>query len=328
VLALLEWHWPSRRGSRALQVLFWVYSLQAAAIGVLYFVRREWVTPFGAVDGPEAVRVTGGMFADYGSSALISGLFFLTVALFGSKPAYRWLAAGAYVGTWALLVLSQTRSTMAAGVAFLVIMLHAHPRARVQGALIAAGVGLGIAALLPAVMEGIVTVGTRRGEGLDTLSGRTEAFSFLIEKWQDSPLLGYGFAAGTRNSLIDFVDRRGLNIGAGHDALSTVLVDLGLVGLALLLAAFVSAWIAVGRLYRATASDRQATVTTHQVACLMVWVTFNAVVDKGFAGPFEVFMVAIVATWALRKQAADRRPHPRWAAATRGSLATVEGERS
>jgi hypothetical protein len=69
-------------------------------------------------------------------------------------------------------------------------------------------------------------------------------------------------------------------------------------------------------------------VTTHQVACLMVWVTFNAVVDKGFAGPFEVFMVAIVATWALRKQAADRRPHPRWAAATRGSLATVEGERS
>jgi O-antigen ligase len=329
VLALLEWHWPSRRGSRALQVLFWVYSLQAAAIGILYFVRREWVTPFGSVDGPEAVRVTGGMFADYGSSALVSGLFFLTVALFGSKPAYRWLAAGAYVGTWALLVLSQTRSTMAAGVAFLVIMLHAHPRARVQGALIAAGVGLGIAALLPAVLEGIVTVGTRRGEGLDTLSGRTEAFSFLIEKWQDSPLLGYGFAAGTRNSLIDFVDRRGLNIGAGHDALSTVLVDLGLVGLALLLAAFVSAWIAVGRLYRATASDRQATVTAHQVACLLVWATFNAVVDKGFAGPFEVFMVAIVGTWALRKQAADRRLHPRWAAAaTRGTPATVGSERS
>jgi O-antigen ligase len=125
-----------------------------------------------------------------------------------------------------------------------------------------------------------------------------------MDKWQDSPLLGYGFAAGTRNSLIDFVNRRGLNIGAGHDALSTVLVDLGLVGLALLLVAFISAWVAFSRLYRATASDRQATVTTHQVACLLVWVTFNAIVDKGLAGPFEVFMVAIVATWALRKQAA------------------------
>ena len=96
---------------------------------------------------PEPVRVTGGIFADYGSSALISGLFFLTVALFGSKPVYRLLAGGAYVGTWVLLVLSQTRSTMAAGVAFLVIMLHAHPRARVQGALIATGVGVGIAVL-------------------------------------------------------------------------------------------------------------------------------------------------------------------------------------
>jgi O-antigen ligase len=304
VLALLEWHWPSRHGSRALQVLFWVYSLQAAAIGILYFVRREWVVPFGAVDGPEPVRVTGGMFADYGSSALISGLFFLTVALFGSRPAYRWLAAAAYLGTWALLVLSQTRSTMAAGIAFLVIMLHAHPRARVQGALIAAGLGLAMAAIFPAALKGVTDVGTRRGEGLDTLSGRTEAFAYLMDKWQDSPLLGYGFAAGTRNSLIDFVNRRGLNIGAGHDALSTVLVDLGLVGLALLLVAFISAWVAFSRLYRATASDRQATVTTHQVACLLVWVTFNAIVDKGLAGPFEVFMVAIVATWALRKQTA------------------------
>jgi O-antigen ligase len=319
VLALLEWHWPSRRGSRALQVLFWVYSLQAAAIGILYFVRREWVVPFGAVEGTEPVRVTGGMFADYGSSALISGLFFLTVALFGSKPAYRWLAAGAYVGTWALLVLSQTRSTMAAGVAFLFIMLHAHPRARVQGALVTAGVVLGIIALLPTALDEIVNVGTRRGEGLDTLSGRTEAFAYLMERWQDSPVLGYGFGAGTRNALIDFVARRGLNIGAGHDALSTVLVDLGLVGLSVLFAAFVSAWMAVVRLYRATASDRQATVSAHQVACLMVWVTFSAVVDKGFAGPFEVFMVALVAIWTLSRQALTQRPAPERVAVVAGS---------
>jgi O-antigen ligase len=335
VLALLEWHWPSRHGSRALQVIFWVYSLQAAAIAILYFVRREWVTPFGSEAGTQSLRLTGGMFGDYGSSALISGLFFLTVALFGSRPAYRWLAAAAYVGTWALLVLSQTRSTMAAGIAFLVIMLHAHPRARVQGALIAAGLGLAMAAIFPAALKGVTDVGTRRGEGLDTLSGRTEAFAYLMDKWQDSPLLGYGFAAGTRNSLIDFVNRRGLNIGAGHDALSTVLVDLGLVGLALLLVAFISAWVAFGRLYRATASDRQATVTTHQVACLLVWVTFKAVVDKGLAGPSEVFMVAIVATWTLRKQAAtalhrqagDGRDS-RWAAVapeTRRSVATAEG---
>jgi O-antigen ligase len=316
VLALLEWHWPSRQGSRALQVLFWVYSLQAAAIAILYVVRREWVVPLGAVSGTEPVRLTGGMFADYGSSALIAGLFFLSVALFGNKLRWRLSAAAAYAGTWVLLVLSQTRSSMAAGVAFLVIMLHAHPRARVHGTLVATGVILGIVALLPAARDEIISVGTRRGEGLDTLSGRTEAFTYLMDRWRESPLLGHGFAAGTRNSLIDFVDRRGLNIGAGHDALSTVLVDLGLVGLSLLLAVFASAWIAVVALYRTTASDQQATVSAHQVVCLMVWVTFNAVVDKGFAGPFEVFMVTLVATWTLRRQALARRygPHPAGAA--------------
>ena len=68
LLALLEWHWPARHGSRAMQVLLAVSTLQAVAIGVLYFVDREWVTPFGSGDGREPVRVTGGVFADYGSS--------------------------------------------------------------------------------------------------------------------------------------------------------------------------------------------------------------------------------------------------------------------
>jgi hypothetical protein len=310
VLALLEWHWPARGSSRALQVLFVVYGLQAAAIGVLYFVHREWVVPFAALSGPEPVRVTGGVFGDYGASALISGLFFLTVALFGRKPVHRLLAGVAYLGTWALIILSQTRSTMAAGVAFLVIMLHAHPRARVQGLLIATGVGLTIVALLPAALKEIVSVGTRRGEGLDTLSGRTDAFSYLMDQWQASPLLGNGFAAGTRNALIDFVVREGLNIGAGHDALSTVLVDLGVVGLLLLLVAFISAWVAVLRVHRAARHRQEANVAAHQLVCLLVWVTFKAVVDKGLAGPFPVFMVALVGIWTLRKQCLTQPVEP------------------
>jgi hypothetical protein len=301
VLALLEWHWPSRDGSRALQVLFLVYCLQAAAIGILYFVHREWVTPFGSGGDSEPVRLTGGVFGDYGSSALLSGLFFLTVVIFNSKPVYRLLAGAAYVGTWALIVLSQTRSTMAAAVLFLIIMLHAHPRARRFGALIATGVGLAIVGLLPVLLQDIVSVGTREGQGLDTLSGRTIAFSYLIEEWQGSPLLGHGFVAGTRNSLVEFVERRGLNIGGGHDALSSVLVDLGLVGLWFLLAAFLAAWLAFGRLYRATASRRQANTTAHQVACLLVWVTIQTVVGTSLAGPYLVFIVAMVAIWTLIK---------------------------
>ncbi len=196
------------------------------------------------------------MFGDYGSSGLLCGLFFLTAALFARKLVYRVLALVLYLVCWWLIVLSQTRATMVAGAVFLVIMLHAHPRARLHGVVIGTGVAIAIFGLLPSLVPEIVSTATRRGEGLDTLSGRTDAFSYLLERWQESPLLGYGFAAGTRNVLFDFVQRGNLNIGAGHDALSTVLTDLGIVGFVFLLAAFLAAWMALFRLYRDSAGHR------------------------------------------------------------------------
>jgi hypothetical protein len=302
ILALLEWHWPSPRTPRALQVLFVVYSLQAAAIAVLYFVDREWVVPFGAGLEPDSgpVRLTGGVFSDYGASALLSGLFFLTVVLFGTRPAHRVAAAVAYLGTWILIILSQTRSTMLAGVLFLVIMLHAHRRARVHGMLVVAGAIALVVGLLPALGHTIVSTATREGQGLDTLSGRTIAFSYLIEHWRTAPFIGHGFASGTRTALVDFVTRKGINIGAGHDALSTVLVDLGLVGLSLLVLALVTAWMSVVRCYSRTGSDLQASVTTHQITCLLLWVTIQAFVSTSLAAPNQIFIVAVIATWAVR----------------------------
>jgi hypothetical protein len=310
LLALLEWHWPTRRGSRALQVLFGVYILQSAAIAILYFVDRRWITPFaaGADGGP--VRITGGVFADYGASGLLAGIFFLSVALFGATSIQRMLGWAAYGFSWWLVVISQTRATMAAAVVVMLIMLHSHPRARLTGALIVTGVGIGIVTLRPSMVQEIVSVGTRRGEGLDTLSGRTEAFAYLMGKWQESPLFGYGFASGTRNLLTDFVARERLNIGAGHDALSTVLVDLGLFGLVFLATALAAAWIAAVRLYRAAPPGSHVYLGAHQVASILAWVTLHAIVDKSLAGPYLIFMVALVAMWVLRKQLPARRLEP------------------
>ena len=67
--------------------------------------------------------------------------------------------------------------------------------------------------------------------------------------------------------LFDFVQRGHLNIGAGHDSLSTVLVDLGLVGFFFLFAALAAAWMACGRLYLASRGHPQSTIYAHQVAC-------------------------------------------------------------
>jgi hypothetical protein len=308
VIALLDWHWPAARGSRAIHVLFIVYGLQAATIGILYWVHRDWVTPFAAGDGPEAARVTGGVFADYGRSALFAGLFFLTVLLFGSRPMYRIWAGVAYLVTWWLIVLSQTRATMATGVAFLLIMLYAHPRIRVHGALILTGAGIGITFLVPTLLQEIVSTGTRRGQSIETLSGRTDAFAYLAERWRESPVLGFGFASGTRDLLMDFIARRGLHIGSGHDVLSTVLTDLGLIGLFVLTAALVAAWSSVARLFRATAADPEGRVRAYQVACVLLGVTLHGIVDKSFAAPSLVFIIAMVGTWTLRKRHPGRLP--------------------
>jgi O-Antigen ligase len=324
VIALLDWHWPAARGSRGIQVLFIVYGLQAAAIGILYFVHREWVLPFAAGDGPEAARVTGGVFADYGRSALFAGLFFLTVLLFGGRPVYRACAGVAYLVTWWLVVLSETRATMATAAAFLIIMLYAHPRIRVHGALILTGAGIGITFLLPTLLQEIVSTGTRRGQSLSTLSGRTEAFAYLIERWQESPMLGFGYASGTRDMLLDFIARRGLHIGSGHDVLSTVLTDLGLVGLFVLAAALVTAWSSVVRLFRATSADQEGRVRAYQAACILLGVTLHGIVDKSFAAPSLVFIIAIVGTWTLRKRHPTRLPRT-WPGATVGRTVRAEG---
>jgi hypothetical protein len=309
LLSLLEWHWPARHGSRSLQVLFWVFALQAAAIGVLYFAHREWVSPFAAelIDVGKRPRITGGVFADYGSSALLAGLCFLYPLLFGRTQLIRLLAGAAYACTWILMILSETRSTMAAGLVFLVVMLASKPEARVLAALVGAGSCITVVTLLPNLSSGIVNTGTRQGEGLSTLSGRTVAFSYLIDRWHDSPLIGYGFGSGARNLLIDFVARSGLNIGAGHDALSTVLADLGLFGLALLVTTLVASWIALFRLYRSTVRTGGTIAVIHQVLCLLIWVTMQTVVGASLAGPSMVFIVCLVTMSTLRRQAASSR---------------------
>jgi hypothetical protein len=159
-----------------------------------------------------------------------------------------------------------------------------------------------VVTLLPSVSSGIVGATTREGEGLTNLSGRTVAFSYLFDKWQESPLIGYGFGAGARNLLIAFVEQSGLNIGAGHDALSTVLADLGLFGLGLLVVTLGAAWTSLFQLHRATLRAGRSVVVVHQVACLLIWVTMQTVVSASISSPSMIFVVALVAMWALRRQ--------------------------
>jgi hypothetical protein len=41
-------------------------------------------------------------------------------------------------------------------------------------------------------------------------------------------------------------------------------------------------------------------VTTHQITCLLLWVTIQAFVSTSLAAPSQIFIVAVIATWAVR----------------------------
>ena len=60
---------------------------------------------------------------------------------------------------------------------------------------------LGVLAVLSVVALGFsdvaVRILSRNWENLATLSERTTAFSYLTGEWLDSPILGFGYAAGS-----------------------------------------------------------------------------------------------------------------------------------
>ncbi|MGH8904976.1 MAG: O-antigen ligase family protein [Egibacteraceae bacterium] len=303
VLALIAWHGGPDGARRLLSLAFLVFGLQTVAISVLFLIDPTLV---GGIDGGVRFRLTGGVLSDYGASALIVGLYFLTLLLFGSTRRQRIVGTAGYIASWGLIVASATRSTMASGLLFLVIMALAHPRLRNKVALLGLIAVVALLGLVPAFGQSVFGVLTRQGEGLEDLSGRTVAFTYLLDQWQSSPVVGYGFGAGTRAALIPFVEQTGLGIGAGHDMLSTVLVDLGAVGALILLIALISAWRGMLLLYRSVPLSSPSRILLHQLICLLAWITLSGLVDPGIAGGSVRFEVVLVTMWALRTFEPDR----------------------
>ncbi len=288
----------------ALNILFSVAILQASAIAVLYFVLPDLVGIVKLHGG--YYRMQGGIFGDYGNSFLISGLFFLTTALFSAKPRRRAIAWVAYLVSLYFMSLSLTRSTNVAAFLIFFIMVLLQPKSDRKFVL----TGLGVMAVLSVMVlgfgEAVVSFLSRNWEGVETLSRRTDAFSYLLGKWQDSPILGYGYAAGSRTLLMPFVYWANVAMGAGHDAVSTVLADLGLIGALILLSAFISAWREVFVLWRRTRNSPALYPVSLQLVCLMAWLSLKCVVGVAIAHVSMPFIVVMItARFINRRYEAD-----------------------
>lgn len=141
-----------------------------------------------------------------------------------------------------------------------------------------------------------------------SLSGRTIAFEYLLQAWRQSPWLGFGFASGTRAWLVSFRYHYHLGIGAAHDALSRVLVDLGALGGGVLFTSL--AWstlrlwraITVGRPRHGSSAVRAQAIALFCAACI------RSVVSEGIADFSAIYLVMLLLVWALStKQDRARR---------------------
>lgn len=303
------------------RIFFWVTVANAAAILVLYLIN-----PLLAGDGAGSdtgYRLHGGMLRDYGKSAAYAGVLFLCLTRGSPKSWQRRIAAVAYLASWVMILAAKTRSTTVAAAAMGVLVLATHPNPRVKRGVVLGLPLAGVAALALGLVSPLVQLVTREGAGISDLSGRTVAFSFLVEKWQSSPLWGLGFAAGVRSSLVQFVGETRLGIGAAHDVLSKVLIDLGLVGLLILATTFVATWWGLARAWKRERHNEERFLPVLQLTCIMVSITLHSLVSASIGGPYVPFVVIVVALWALGR---DPMPVSDTTLAERGRVRVIATE--
>lgn len=268
-----------------LQSVGWAYGLGLGLLSFFFFVSPDLVTrPTPGIIG---FRLTGGFLSDYGAYGLVTFAFMSTMYWHRTRnPLFR--LVGVIVLVWAsiVLILAQTRSTLAAFGLFLLVFLLFRVRSLTK---VVWATGLTALGFLAAALAGQTILDfLLRGqdlEGLSTLSGRTFIFSFLMDYWRESPLIGWGFQAGSRYAAVQFMEQTGMNMGAAHDVISKVLVDLGLVGVFFLLCAIGSLWLALVRLYRRLPRDQWLFLLS-----LSLYGSVSSVFGGGVADPGPIWV--------------------------------------
>jgi len=247
-------------------------------------------------------RLHAKMFNDYGVSAAVTMFYFLMRISGHSTVTRKWLAF-VVIGAAAYCVyLSRTRSTVFLAWMFLTLAAFSLRRVGRWSAVLAGGAALWMVFGTP--IKGAATDYLLRGQRLadfQGLTGRASAFKYLTEHWRERTWLGYGFGAGTRVLLAAFVRRTGLGIGAAHDALSKVLVDLGVCGLVALALCLCSAvhWLVTA--YRqGSGHPLGGRLRLHAVA-LFAAAMVRSVVSEGIADFSAMLTLAIVVSDAVRR---------------------------
>jgi O-antigen ligase len=287
-------HEAEARGLSPVRVLLgtlgFAYGVGLSLLSILFVLSSELVTrPTGGTIG---FRLTGGFLADYGTYALITFAFLAIKYLSGRRRSVIVNVAILLTLLWAvaILLLAQTRSTLMAFVLVCSILLFfgLHGSRRIIWATSLAVFGLLAVFLARNLIWDFLSRGQELEE-LSTLSGRTFIFAFLMNYWRQSPLIGWGYQAGSRYAAVQFLEETGLYMGAAHDVISKALVDVGLVGALLLGFAFISLLHSLVHLYRRLSREEWLFVVS-----LAVYGLFASVVGSGVSAPSPVWVVLFI----------------------------------
>lgn len=281
---------------------------------LLAFVASALLDPVGAFATPGHEGAFRGPLAHKNEAGRLMALAVPVLLLrIGTAPRQRVLVGCALAVAALFLVLSRSLGgLLVAAMLCSVVVVHRFLRPLGAGILLlpTLAVAVGSAAAIGGLLDGVLTA-----LGKDpTLTGRTEIWSHSMRLLSERPLLGHSMASFWQ---LDIVERTGIWFSNAHNGYLQLLIELGLVGLAVFVFQLLTTLLR--SLRWAQLRDRAALWPYCVAAFVLVYNLFEVSLAEENS---IVWVLYVAASFAVRSPAA-RRPavveaHPPRTHASRG----------
>ena len=185
-----------------------------------------------------------------GRLMVFSSMVFLFVAM--SNPIhnfrYRWIPWAGYILSVALIILSSSKSSLVVFLSLTVILLLYRSWRKNYNQLIPLMIALilTVGSIFTLLLDNLPVVADALGRDL-TLTGRTDIWNVMFDLIWERPWLGYGFNAVWRdwdNQVTAYLWRTlAWECPYGHNGFMDLLVELGFLGLSVLILSFITTYL-------------------------------------------------------------------------------------
>lgn len=136
----------------------------------------------------------------------------------------------------------------------------------------------------------------RNGFDVQNLTGRTEIWSFVLEQWRQSPVVGFGLGSTRKVISEGWSTFWGQTTGSAHNALLESLLDLGIVGTTILAILFL--FVVRGAVTNVVVG-RAASASRNLPIIILLYILSFGVAEKSFAGTPSAATGALFLAWSL-----------------------------